>query len=115
MFRYTLKLFNETHRVGLKPQVWHDLCIDIPPEFGLVARFRVSLGHKTNHSFRYNAQYTLFSAHPVLGSIMAVVATRDLPAGAEVLCKYGYPSHVYQALNITVSDTQCLKVAPSDC
>ena len=86
--------------------------MDIPQEFGPLARFRASLGHKANHGFRFNAQYTLFSAHPVLGSIMAVVATRDLPAGAEVLCKYGYPSKVYQALNITPSDKQCLKVTP---
>ena len=34
-----------------------------------VGRFKVSLGHKTNHSFRFNA-------HPVLGTIMAVVASR---------------------------------------
>ena len=121
MFRYTLKLFNETH--GLGGPVWHNLCVDIPPEFGPVARFRVSLGHKANHGFRFNAQYTLFSAHPVLGTIMAVVAKRDLPAGAEVLCHYGYPSHVYQELNITrinnkktnKQNKQCLKVTPGYC
>ena len=86
--------------------------MDIPPELGPVARFRVSLGHKANHSFRFNAQYSLFSVHPVLGTIMAVVATRDLPAGAEVLCKYGYPGQVYKELNITASDQQCFKVTP---
>ena len=115
MCRYTLQLFNETHGAGQpKPSVWHNLCVDIPPELGPVARFRVSLGHKANHSFRFNAQYSLFSVHPVLGTIMAVVATRDLPAGAEVLCKYGYPGQVYKELNITASDQQCFKVTPDN-
>ena len=113
MFRYTLQFFNETHGGGLPlKSVWYDLCVDIPQEFGPVARYRTTLGHKANHSFRYNAQYTLFSTHPVLGTIMAVVATRDLPAGTEVLCKYGYPGHVYAAINITASDKQCFKVTP---
>ena len=113
MFRYTLAFFNETHGKGLRNKpVWHDLCVDIPPEFGPLEKFRVSLGHKANHSFRFNAQYTLFSAHPVLGTIMALVATRDLPAGTEVLCKYGYRQNVYDGLNITYSDKQCYKVTP---
>ena len=113
MFRHTLQFFNETHGGGLPlKSVWYDLCVDIPQEFGPVARYRATLGHKANHSFRYNAQYTLFSTHPVLGTIMAVVATRDLPAGTEVLCKYGYPGHVYAAINITASDKQCFKVTP---
>ena len=79
MFRYTLQLFNETHGKGLYQQpVWYDLCVDLPPELGSLERFRVSLGHKANHSFRVNNQYTLFSAHPsLLGTIMAVVATRQ--------------------------------------
>ena len=45
-----------------------------------------------------------------VGTIMAIVATRDLPVGAEVLVKYGYPPHVYTALHITHSDQQCSKV-----
>ena len=69
MFRYTLELYNETHRAGLKKPVWHDLCVDLPQEFGPLERFRVSLGHKANHSFRPNAEFTLFSAHPVLGRV----------------------------------------------
>ena len=36
------------------------------------------------------ARYTLFAAHPVLGSIMALVAKDDLEPGEEVLCNYGY-------------------------
>lgn len=106
-------MYNETHGYGLyHKSAWFDLCVDLPQELSPVERFRVSLGHKANHSFRFNAQYTLFSAHPVLGTIMALVATRDLPAGTEVLCKYGYRQNVYDGLNITYSDKQCYKVTP---
>ena len=65
---------------------------------------------QANHSFRKNAEYTLYTAHPVLGSIMSVVALKDLKAGSEVLCDYGYDGKVFKALNITVSDQECVKV-----
>ena len=48
LFRYSLEFFNETHRAGLKKPVWHDLCVDLPPESGSLERFRVSLGHKAS-------------------------------------------------------------------
>ena len=35
-------------------------------------------------------RFTLFSAHPVLGSIMALVALEDLEPGQEVFGEYGY-------------------------
>ena len=66
--------------------------------------------HQANHSFRRNSQYTLYSAHPVLGNVMAIVAVKDLPAGSEVLCDYGYSKNLYAALNITFSDQECVKV-----
>ena len=36
------------------------------------------------------ARYTLFAAHPVLGSIMSLVALEDLEPGQEVFGNYGY-------------------------
>ena len=41
---------------------------------------------------------------------MSVVALKDLKAGSEVLCDYGYDGKVFKALNITVSDQECVKV-----
>ena len=32
----------------------------------------------------------MFTAHPVLGTVMAVVATRSISRGEEVLANYGY-------------------------
>ena len=47
------------------------------------------------------SRYTLFGAHPVLGSIMAVVALEDLEPGEEVFTNYGYKDEaVYRGLNI---------------
>ena len=36
------------------------------------------------------SRFTLFTAHPVLGSIMALVALEDLEPGQEVFGEYGY-------------------------
>ena len=48
-----------------------------------------------------NAVYTVFSAHPVLGSIMAVVASRTISRGEEVLVNYDYEDPgLYQTLGI---------------
>ena len=41
---------------------------------------------------------------------MALVAVRDIPAGSEVLCEYGYSRNTYQALNFSVSAQECSKV-----
>ena len=65
------------HSIIMEEPTWYDLCVDLPMELGSLVRFRVSLGHKANHSNRFNAQYTLFSVHPAFGTIMAVVAPRQ--------------------------------------
>eukprot|EP00092_Neocalanus_flemingeri_P018569 GFUD01020106.1.p1 GENE.GFUD01020106.1~~GFUD01020106.1.p1 ORF type:complete len:349 (-),score=99.52 GFUD01020106.1:8-1054(-) len=68
-----------------------NLCIDIPPDLGNdVKRYNATLGHKVNHSFRPNSEFVLFTAHPVLGTIMALTALEDMPARMEVSVNYGY-------------------------
>ena len=68
-----------------------NLCIDIPPDMGGdVRRYNATLAHKVNHSFEPNSEFVLFSAHPVLGTIMAITALEDLEAGLEVTVNYGY-------------------------
>ena len=44
----------------------------------------------TNKSSSSVSRFTLFTAHPVLGSIMALVALEDLEPGEEVFGEYGY-------------------------
>ena len=74
------------------------------------SQYRATLGHKANHSFRPNAKYDLFSAHPVLGLIMGIRALVDIPAGVEVLANYHYSPDVYEALGLQLVDKLCLKV-----
>ena len=52
--------------------------------------YNATLGHKVNHSFQPNSEFVLFSAHPVLGTIMGLTALNDLPAFTEVSVNYGY-------------------------
>ena len=79
------------------------LCVTVPPEYSSLSSYRATLGHKVkvstkicgnfhitnfhqaNHGARPNAEYGSYSAHPVLGSTMAVWATEDLQPGDEVL------------------------------
>ena len=69
----------------------YNLCIDIPPEMGLdTTKYSATLAHKVNHNFQPNAEFVLFSAHPVLGTIMAITALEDLEAGVEITVNYGY-------------------------
>jgi len=68
-----------------------NLCIDIPPEMGNdVNKYNATLGHKVNHSFTPNSEFVLFTAHPVLGTIMALTALKDMPAMVEISVNYGY-------------------------
>ena len=80
------------------------LCVTVPPEYSSLSSYRATLGHKVkvstnfhitnfhitnfheaNHGARPNAEYRSYSAHPVLGSTMAVWASEDLQPGDEVL------------------------------
>ena len=62
-----------------------------------------------NHSPGANAKYTVFTAHPVLGVIMAVVAVRDIQAGEEVTAMYDYPENMLRSLNWNLEDMNMIK------
>ena len=104
--RYTLQFSNETH----SNKFWFDIVVDLPPKFESLQAYRVTLGHKANHSFRNNAMYTLYTAHPVLGTVMSIIAKEDIKAGDEVTTDYHYPPEIYKALNITLGDNECSQV-----
>jgi len=80
---------------------FQNLCVFVPEEYSSTGHYRATLGHKANHSPESNARYTLFTAHPVFGSIMSIIALEDLKKGDEVLCNYGYKDkNIYQKLKI---------------
>jgi histone-lysine N-methyltransferase SETD7 len=63
--------------------------LDIPPEYQDTQHYCASLAHKTNHSFKPNTKFTLFS-HPRFGLVPALVTLLPVPHGSEVLVNYDY-------------------------
>ena len=64
--------------------------IDVPSEYWEISNYRATLGHKANHSFlKSNAKYVSV-IHPRHGPINAVVSTKNIRKGDEILCNYGY-------------------------
>ena len=59
-------------------------------EYWDITNYRATLGHKVNHSFlKSNAKFVSV-IHPRHGPINAVVSTKNIRKGDEILCHYGY-------------------------
>ena len=68
-----------------------NLCIDMPPEVGRdLNKYIATLAHKANHSFEPNTFLEICWAHPVLGTIKMLLASRSVHAGTELTVDYGY-------------------------
>ena len=104
------KLFSITSRYTLALSGYPDACIDIPPQYSSLSAYRVTLGHKANHSHRNNAVYVAYTSHPVLGHIAAVMAKKRIPAGAEVFSNYNYNPIKYKQLGLRLNENECHKV-----
>ena len=63
--------------------------LDIPLAYQNTENYCGSLAHKTNHSFKPNAKFTLFY-HPRFGPVPALVSIGPLTSGGEVLVNYEY-------------------------
>ena len=70
----------------------------IPPPYWEISAFRQTLGHKINHSFKNNNTKFGRAYNPRFGNVRAIVASKDIMTGQEVLTDYGYQigSHVPQ-------------------
>ena len=68
----------------------HDEDIDIPPEYWSIAKYRATLGHKINHSFKKTNCKLGHAIHPRFGPIRAFFATKDIKKGEELLWNYSY-------------------------
>ena len=67
--------------------------INIPKSYWSIAKYRATLGHKANHSFKYgNSKYGM-AFHPRFGNIRAIFATRHITKGEEILVNYQYPKN----------------------
>ena len=65
------------------------LLLDVPEKYRSLVEYRTTLGHKANHSFKNNAEYTAVD-HPVLGGIACLVATTEIDVDEEVFAHYRY-------------------------
>ena len=72
----------------LKNSYQNSYAIDVPKSHWDIAKYRATLGHKANHSFKYfNSKYGM-AYHPRYGSIRSIVAIRNIIKGEEILVDY---------------------------
>jgi len=89
-----------------------DVAVDLPPDFAPLEKYSATLGHKAQHSFRNNAIFNEFTAHPLLGYTMCLLAIKDIPAGSEVFVFYGYNDVAFYenyGIDVGVGEHECYK------
>ena len=64
--------------------------IHIPKPYWDISNYRATLGHKMNHSFRYQKAAYGKAFHPRFGNIRSLYATADIKRGEEIFVNYGY-------------------------
>ncbi len=68
-----------------------DLWMNLPFEWWTLDKYRASLAHKVNHSFKKaNCQFNT-AFNPRFGVVRGVEATRDIQKGEQIFVEYGYP------------------------
>jgi hypothetical protein len=70
----------------------------VPVPYWNISAFRHTLGHKINHSFKYNNTKFGYAYHPRFGNVRTIVASKNITKGEELLISFGYElgSHVPQ-------------------
>ena len=63
--------------------------MDIPAEYRSWDAYRVTSGHKVNHSFTPNCDFGTFF-HPRFGRIPCIKTLQELKGGTELFCYYYY-------------------------
>ena len=64
--------------------------INIPQNYWSITKYRATLGHKANHSFKHSSSKYGIAYHPRFGLVRAIFATRYINKGEEVLVNYQY-------------------------
>ena len=62
----------------------------VPVPYWNISAFRHSLGHKINHSFKYNNTKFGYAFHPRFGNVRAIIASKNITKGEELLTDYEY-------------------------
>ena len=67
-----------------------DIFINLLPEHWPIEKYRATLTHKVNHSFKkYNTEFGS-AIHPRFGPIRTVFAIKDIKKGSQIFCNYEY-------------------------
>ena len=66
------------------------IVMNIPESHWNISRYRATLGHKMNHSFKFAKAQMEHAHHPRFGNIRAYYATSNIGKGEEILVNYGY-------------------------
>ena len=66
------------------------ISIDVPRLYWSITRYRATLGHKANHSFKFANSIYGMAYHPRFGSIRAIYALSNITKGEEILVNYQY-------------------------
>ena len=83
-FRYLI------HKNLISSSTHDDLFINILEEHWPIDKYRATLTHKINHSFKYANTEFGSAIHPRFGHTRTAFATKDIKKGEQILCDYQY-------------------------
>ena len=63
--------------------------INVEKPYWSIAKYRATLGHKLNHSFKPNTYYC-HGYHARFGYVVSICASKDIKRGEELLVHYQY-------------------------
>ena len=66
------------------------ITFNVPKEYWNVEKYRATLGHKMNHSFKFNKAQMMYASHPRFGDVKAYYAKENITKGEEIFVNYGY-------------------------
>ena len=66
------------------------LMLNVPEPYWDISKYRATLGHKFNHSFKYTTAKYGRAFHPRFGNIRTIYATTNITKGEEILVDYRY-------------------------
>ena len=67
------------------------ITINVLKEHWSIDKYRATLGHKVNHSFKKANTDFGSAVHPRYGPIRTIVSNRKIKKGEQLLCNYQYP------------------------
>ena len=87
MVSYVIRLSIQKYLIGSAEKA---VMMNIPEAYWKIERYRATLGHKMNHSFKFAKAQMAHAYHPRFGDIRVYYATSNIAKGEEIFVNYGY-------------------------